>query len=220
MRHAQSLIFRLLMISAAFLLHTPTIAYEQPKYKVIENVGAIELRQYEPFIVAEVETTGERDAAIGAGFRILAGYIFGGNTAQKKIAMTAPVTQSESESPKDSQKIAMTAPVMQTEVGSAGPNADKRWRVTFMMPSEFTLESLPTPTDKRVRFATEPARKRVSIQFDGFSTRSNLESNRAKLEAFVKERALATVGAYTVAFYNDPFTLPWNRRNEWWVEVK
>jgi hypothetical protein len=194
------------------------MALEQPKYAVIERSGPIEVRQYEPFIVAEVETTGERDAAIGDGFRLLAGYIFGGNTVQKKIAMTAPVTQTET--PTESQRIAMTAPVTQTEIAGTPSDGEKRWRVTFMMPSEFTLETLPKPNDARVRFTTEPARKRVSIVFDGFSTRSNLSTHREKLEAFVKERALNTVGGYTVAFYNDPFTLPWNRRNEWWVEIQ
>jgi SOUL heme-binding protein len=192
----------------------PAMALELPKHRVLETVGAIELREYEPALLAEVETTGERSAAISAGFRMLAGYIFGGNQAQTKIAMTAPVTQAPEPSEKTSEKIAMTAPVTQESVGAA---SESRWRVAFMMPSKYTLETLPIPNDARVKFRVSDPVKRAAIVFDGFSTESNLGKHRAQLEAFVKERGLKTKGDYVTAFYNDPFTLPWNRRNEWWI---
>jgi hypothetical protein len=195
----------------------PAVALELPKHRVLETVGAIELREYEPSLLAEVEMTGERGTAINAGFRVLAGYIFGGNQAQTKIAMTAPVTQAPEPSEKPSEKIAMTAPVTQEPVGAAN---ESRWRVAFMMPSKYTLETLPIPNDPRVKFRVSEPIKRATIVFDGFSTQSNLETHRAKLEAFVKERGLKTRGEYQMAFYNDPFTLPWNRRNEWWVAIE
>ncbi len=206
---------RLFFSVIAFVCATPTaLAYEQPNMKVLESAAnGIEIREVASMIVAEVETVGERDAAIRDGFRLLAGYIFGGNTSKTKVAMTAPVTQAES------QKIAMTVPVTQTELSPA-TEENKRWRVTFMMPSEFTLETLPKPNDARVRFATEPARKTVSIRFSGFATQNNLKTHRDQLEAFVASRQLKTVGPYTSAFYDDPLTLPWNRRNEWIVEVQ
>jgi hypothetical protein len=144
----------------------------------------------------------------------LAGYIFGGNKGQEKIAMTAPVTQAPEAAPKAGEKIAMTAPVTQEPVGEA------RWRVAFMMPSKYTLQTLPVPNDARIKFTVTEPRKRAAVIFDGFSTQKNLEKHRALLEGFVKERGLKTTSAYSLAFYNDPFTLPWNRRNEWWVELE
>jgi SOUL heme-binding protein len=208
---------RLLLLLSTLFLASNAMAIEEPKHRVLETAGKIELREYEPSLLAEVETTGERSAAINAGFRILAGYIFGGNQGGNKIAMTAPVTQLPEPATKQGEKIAMTAPVTQESVGATG---DSRWRVAFMMPSKFTMETLPKPNDERIKFRVSGPVKRAAIVFDGFSTQSNLESHRAKLEAFVKERGLKTNGDYQMAFYNDPFTLPWNRRNEWWVAIE
>ncbi len=208
---------RLLLLLSTFFLASNAMAIEEPKHRVLETTGKIELREYEPSLLAEVEMTGERSAAINAGFRVLAGYIFGGNQAQTKIAMTAPVTQAPERSEKASEKIAMTAPVTQESVGAA---SESRWRVAFMMPSQYTLDTLPIPNDARVKFRVSEPIKRAAIVFDGFSTQSNLDTHRAKLEAFVKERGLKTKGEYSMAFYNYPFTLPWNRRNEWWVAIE
>jgi SOUL heme-binding protein len=207
-------------LALLLLLSAPiAMAIEEPKHQVIESSGKFEIRQYAPMLQAQVETTGERGDAITAGFKILAGYIFGGNTAQEKIAMTAPVTQAPEGNADDKkgEKIAMTAPVTQAPVGEP---AEQRWRVAFMMPAKYTLESLPKPNDARIKFVTMPGEKRAVVVFDGFSTQSNLQTHRALLEGFVKERSLKTIGEYSLAFYNDPFTLPWNRRNEWWVAVQ
>lgn len=203
----------LLAGAAAGLLTSSVMAIEEPRHRVIETVGAIQIREYEPAIVAEVEVEGERYAAINRGFRILARYIFGGNQGERKIAMTAPVTQAAA-GVNEGQKIAMTAPVTQTAAGG------ERWRVTFAMPSEFTLESLPIPNDPQVRFRVLPPERRAVIVFDGLSTDANLGRHRAELERFVRERGLEPAGDYVMAFYNDPFTLPWNRRNEWWVPIR
>ncbi len=198
------------------LVATPAMAIEEPKYRVIESLGAIELREYAPTIVAEVEVEGDRSEAANKGFRALAGYIFGGNKSTKKIAMTAPVTQEPQAAV--SEKIAMTAPVTQTP---KDPSSDgvQRWRVTFTMPSQYTLENLPKPNNALVKLTTQPGEKRATIRFSGLSTVDNLATHRALLEAFIAERKIEVKGAYTVAFYNDPFTLPWNRRNEWWVAI-
>jgi len=108
---------------------------EHPKYKVAERSGNIEIRDYSPMIVAEAEVKGERREAISKGFRIIADYIFGNNTAAQKVLMTAPVTQQGSE------KIAMTAPVTQEGGG------DDAWRVSFIMPSKCSMETLPKPNN-------------------------------------------------------------------------
>ncbi len=217
----------------------PSDKYEQPRYKVLEQVGNIEVREYAPMLMAEVDVTGDRGQAARDGFRILARYIFGGNRGQQSIAMTSPVTQVDRSASKSGEQIAMTSPVTQversapsrgeqiamtspvTQVPSAATDAagEQRWTFAFIMPSKYTLETLPKPETDRIRFRMAPPEKRVAIRFSGFSTQSNLDKHRAELEAFIAARQLKTVGVPTMAFYDDPFTLPWNRRNEWWVAL-
>jgi len=110
---------------------------EQPKYQVVKSSGNIEIRDYAPMIVAEVDIPGERRDAIGKGFRIIADYIFGNNTTAQKVPMTTPVTQ------QDGEKIAMTAPVTQRGEGNS-------WRVRFVMPSSYTMDTLPQPNNPAV----------------------------------------------------------------------
>jgi SOUL heme-binding protein len=212
-------VFSLALLTNAFFIAS-TMAYEEPKHRIIETIGAIQIREYAPTIVAAVEVEGDRSEAANKGFRALAGYIFGGNKSTQKIAMTTPVTQEPQAT--ISEKIAMTAPVTQNPVGSATTGADgiQRWRVTFTMPSQYTLQALPKPNNEAVKLSVEPGEKRATIRFSGFSTVANLDTHRALLEAFVSERKLQTKGVYSVAFYDDPFTFPWNRRNEWWIAIQ
>jgi hypothetical protein len=172
---------------------------ETPAYTVEATDGAFELRSYPPHIAAEVTVSGSRDAAINAGFRVLAGYIFGGNEAQAKVAMTTPVTQSE--------KIAMTTPVTQAQ-------SKQGWTVQFMMPSEYTLETLPKPKDDRIRIVTtEPVRMAV-LRFSGVPTTAALASRSDELRIWAEARGLTLIGAPQFMFYDPPFRMPWNRRNE------
>jgi hypothetical protein len=179
---------------------------EQPKYSVVESAGSIEIREYAPMIVAETETAGERSEAINRGFRIIADYIFGNNSAASKLAMTAPVTQQASE------KIAMTAPVMQQGAGGS-------WRVRFVMPSGYTMDTLPRPRNPAVTLRPVPARRVAVIRFTGSTGADNLQRHRTQLEHFVSDRRLKTVAAPTFAFYDPPWTLPFLRRNEVMVEI-
>lgn len=200
-----------LFTALILLMATAAHAIEEPRHQVLQSDGAFELRQYEPALVAHVQVQGDASAARSAGFRLLAGYIFGGNQGQRKIEMTAPVTQAAAPA---GENIAMTAPVTQTAAPAGG------WRVSFMMPRAFTLDTLPVPNDARVQFEVLPPEKRAVVRFDGFSTDANLGRHRALLEAWVQKQGLKPLGDYVSAFYNDPFTLPWNRRNEWWVPVE
>jgi DNA gyrase inhibitor GyrI len=174
---------------------------EQPKYTVLESQGEIEIRQYAPVIVAEVEVKGERMKALNEGFRLIADYIFGNNLSSKKVAMTAPVTQAPAE------KIAMTAPVTQSGSGDS-------WKVRFVMPAQYTLDTLPKPKNDAVHLIPIPARKVVAIRFNGMNTDKNINSHLETLVKYVEEHHLAVVGPSTTAFYNPPWTLPFLRRNE------
>lgn len=174
---------------------------ETPAYAVIRSAGKVELRQYAPRITAEVAVTGPRLIAINKGFSVLAGYIFGGNQAQAKVAMTAPVAQAPSE------KIAMTSPV-----GQSGE--DGAWTVQFTMPAGYTLETLPKPNDARITFAQLPAQRQVAIEFSGLATAGALDSAETDLRAAAASMGLTLGAGPFYYFYDAPMTLPWNRRNE------
>lgn len=183
---------------------------EQPDYKVTMSDGAIELRAYGPMIAAQAEVKGQRKAAINEGFGLIAGYIFGANTARSKIAMTAPVEQQSAH--KASEKIAMTAPV--TQQGEAGT-----WTVRFIMPSQWTMDTLPVPNDPCVVLKPIPARRMLVIRFSGSAGDALIAEKTEELRRFAAEKKLAIVGEPTYAFYNPPWTLPFLRRNEIMFEV-
>ncbi|MEM9705595.1 MAG: heme-binding protein [Pseudomonadota bacterium] len=201
-------------------------AVETAPYKVLENLAErIELREYPPQLLAEVDVRGERQQAASRAFPILAGFIFGGNETSAKVAMTAPVTAAQnadavSGAPqKPSQKIAMTAPVT-VETPSGAVAGDAVWTVAFVMPKEFTLETLPTPNDERVRIrATEPNYS-AAIQFTGRYTDGNFSAHEEKLREAMRARGLEAAGSPTVAYYNGPFTPFFLRRNEVIIPVK
>jgi hypothetical protein len=181
---------------------------ETPRYTLVDQAddGRFELRRYEPYVVAATTVRGEFDAASREGFRIIAGYIFGKNQPRAQVAMTAPVSAAPAVDDAGA-KIAMTAPV------SARGNADG-WRITFMMPSEYTLSSLPRPDDARVSLEEQPARCVASVRFSGFTTRASIEKQTEALRAWMKARGWSSDATPSVERYNDPFTLPWRRRNE------
>jgi SOUL heme-binding protein len=141
---------------------------EQPKYTVVERSGNIEIRDYPPMIVAEADVRGERREAIGNGFRVIADYIFGNNTSAQKVPMTAPVTQEGNE------KIAMTAPVTQQA-------DDNSWRVRFIMPSEYTMETLPKPNNPAVKLKEVAAKRFAVIRFSGMAGEDSLNRHTEEL---------------------------------------
>ncbi len=136
---------------------------EQSPYTLVSQNGPIEVRDYPPMIVAEVTTTGSRDEAIRAGFRLLADYIFGNNQSQSAIPMTAPVTQQSGES------IPMTAPVTQTAV-------EGQWQTRFMMPAAYTMDTLPKPVKDQVQLRQVPPKRFVVIHFSGLPFRRGPET--------------------------------------------
>jgi effector-binding domain-containing protein len=179
---------------------------ERPKYQVAESSDNIEIRDYAPMIVAEVDVPGKQRDAIGKGFRIIADYIFGNNTAAQKVAMTAPVTQQGSE------KIPMTAPVTQQGDGST-------WRVRFVMPSRYTLETLPKPLNPDVKLKEIPAKRYAVIRFSGMASEDSLKRRTKQLKDWAGAENLAPKADPIYAFYNPPWTLPFLRRNEVMIET-
>jgi hypothetical protein len=196
---------------AVLLLSTLTgiaMATEEPSYKSILQETPFEIREYPSLIAAEVTVSGERSEAASAGFRLLAGYIFGGNTRKQSIAMTAPVIQNES----PNEKIAMTAPVMQ----SPDPSG---WIIRFIMPASYTLDNLPTPNDPKVRLVSLPPKRLAVVRFSGLVDDNDVEQQTAVLRAFIAKQKLTAIGTPSLARYDPPWTLWFLRRNEVMLEV-
>lgn len=184
------------------------LAVEEPKFQIVNADGDFELRDYPGLVVAEVTVGGDRRAASNEGFRLLAGYIFGGNAGSSKIAMTAPVSQAQAQG----SKIAMTAPV--TPAGEEG-----RWTVQFTMPSQYTMKDLPVPNDKRVQLRSMPPTRLAVLKFSGLTGDERVAQQTEKLEALLRRHQLEPVGEPLLARYDPPWT-PWfMRRNEVMVPV-
>lgn len=182
---------------------------ENTPYSLLESKNGYEIRLYPPHIVAQTTVKGNYEEALNQGFRIVAGYIFGGNTKKESIAMTAPVIEKSG----TSEQIAMTAPVMATMEGEAHT-------ISFGMPKSYTLETLPTPTDPRVKIVTIPEKKMAVIRFTFTRTERKVKSKKEELLNILKKDGVTVIGEPEYAGYNAPFTPPWMTRNEVLVEIK
>jgi effector-binding domain-containing protein len=183
------------------------MATEEPQYQVLERSGDFELRQYQPYIEAETLVEGAFSEVGNVGFRRLFDYIQGKNRKKQGIPMTAPVTQEAA-----SEKIPMTAPVGQEK--AAG-----KWRITFVMPSSYTMSTLPEPLDPRVTLVEVPGRLLAVHRYSGTWDKERYEAKERELREFIKEKGLTVVGEPLWARYNPPF-MPWFlRRNEVMIPV-
>lgn len=201
----------------AFAGASCAVTTERPEYRVLRRYDEFELRAYPAFVVAETEVEATREEAGNLGFRRLAGYIFGQNQAEAKIAMTAPVTQSETSG---GERIPMTAPVTQLEATSTSTGgAVSTWTIQFMMPSRYRMETLPRPLDPAVRLRRVPARVMAAIQYSGRWTSERYEAQLEKLRSALTREHLVANGPPEWARYDPPFT-PWFlRTNEVLVPI-
>ncbi|OHB55479.1 MAG: heme-binding protein [Planctomycetes bacterium GWF2_42_9] len=182
------------------------VEIEKAKYTVIEEKGNCQIRQYEPYIAAETLVDSDFDEAGNIAFGRLFKYISGNNRKKESIAMTSPVNQ-------QSEKIAMTAPVSQEK------SADK-YIVSFVMPSKYTLDTLPEPIDPNVVIKQIPARKIAAIRYSGTWGQKRYLEHKTKLEEFIKEKKLKVTGEDIFARYDPPFQVWFLRRNEVWIPVE
>lgn len=182
---------------------------EQAEYSLLKKADGYEIRTYAPHIVAQTTVSGNYEEALNEGFRIIAGYIFGNNTTNQKVAMTAPVTEEKA----SGKYIAMTAPVTSAAEG------DMR-TVAFVMPKEYTLDTLPIPNDSRVKLVPMPERTMAVLAFSWYRSAARVQQMEDELLAALKRDGVTVVGTPTFAGYNAPWTPPWMVRNEVMVGVE
>lgn len=181
------------LVFASLVLIGPAMAQTvaEPPYTLVKNEPPFEVRDYAALTVAETLIEGDFDIAGSQGFRRVAGYIFGKNQN----------AQGESE------KIAMTAPVtMEAQ--------NQQWRLHFVMPQGMALSNLPKPVDASVQLREVPAQRMAAVRFSGLTTAASIERQTQLLKDWLGRNNLAYEDRPQLARYNDPFTLPWNRRNE------
>ena len=202
----------LLWIFTLLVFSNTAMATEEPKFTLLEKDQSFELRLYEPKILAEVLVSGTMREASSKGFKLIADFIFGNNIAtsgkSEKISMTAPVLIEP-----HAEKISMTAPV-NVEQSGAG------WKVNFVMPSQYTLETLPKPNNPLVKIKPIPAKKFAVIQFSGLVDEEKMAKKVNDLEQWISTKQLKVLGNAELARYNPPWTLPFLRRNEVLIEVE
>jgi hypothetical protein len=187
----------LLLSPLLFLFCEAAMATEEPRYTVLVSDPPFEVRRYAAFTVAQTQMQGDFDAASSSGFRRIASYIFGDNLqaglgAQRKISMTAPVTVT--------------------------PEAEG-WRVHFVMPSAESVQTLPQPLNPQVTLRPVPEHETVSVRFSGFTTQASIQEQTDRLKTWAQARQLKLSTTAQIARYDDPFTLPWNRRNEILIDL-
>ena len=188
-------------------------AAEEPPHTVTFADGPFEIREYAPMILAEVEATGDMADAGNRGFRPLANFIFGDNTPPQgasgaDIAMTAPVIQARPE------KIAMTSPVTQAR------SEDETWRVAFVMPADWTMDTLPRPNDASVNIREVPARRMAAIRFSGGPNEKTFEAKAQELSGYLETQGYEITGEPIYARYDPPWTPTFLRRNEVMIEIR
>ena len=178
-------------IFASFFFSCQVMAIEEPEFKILVDEGELQIRSYDEYLVAETAVEGSFDTASRKGFRRVAGYIFGENKNS--------IGQSE--------KIQMTAPV------TVKPD-NEGWVLHFVMPSNYDLSQLPVPNNNSILLKKIEAHYAAVIIFSGFTTDAKIKNKTEELKVWLKKKDFKIAGTQQIARYNDPFTLPWLRRNE------
>jgi hypothetical protein len=160
-------------------------------YTLVENYEEFEIRNYEASLFTSVTlSTNEYEKGSSQGFSILAGYIFGGNETNEKIAMTSPVTMS----------------------------LDDSMTMMFMVPKKWDKDKLPKPNQSQIEFREEPARTVAAISFGGWANSDKIEQYKKQLIAALDTKGIPYSNRFFFLGYNAPYEF-FNRKNEVIVEL-
>jgi len=182
--------------------------YEEPNYKIVLQEDKFEVREYTDVLVAQSTSPGDYKQSSGNNFDRLAGYIFGKNQRQEKMDMTTPVLQEQ-----QSEKMDMTVPVYQQQ-------SDSSWTMTFVLPSKYTLETVPQPLDENVTVTVLEQVKVATLRFSGTMNEENILKHTQLLQTWLKNNQLKAVAKPYSAAYDPPWTLPILRRNEIHIPIQ
>lgn len=200
-----------LLLSSFFLVGCSVLGKrtaEEARYSVLKSDGEYEIRQYESMIIAETTVEGDYRSTSGKAFSKLASFIFGDNKAESNIDMTTPVLQEQG-----GEEITMTAPVIQKKTGET-------WITAFVMPREYTMETIPKPLDKDIVLREIPGGKVASIRYSGLHSEKNIARYAEKLNKWIVQNGYRPVSRPRAATFDPPWTLPFLRRNEVHIDIE
>ena len=181
------LLILLLLIAIPILLSFTKTSIEKQKYRLVKKEKEFEIRFYPPAILATTRSAVKSYRELGSsGFRKIAGYIFGNNESSAKIAMTAPVHMDIN---------------------------DKGSSMSFVMPSQYTLDKLPRPVDSRVELHESAAVYMAAIEFGGYANDEKIKQYADRLVQALNRNGIKTTGNPTFLGYNAPYELI-GRKNE------
>jgi hypothetical protein len=181
---------------------------DEPKYQVLNDFGHIQIRQYPALVIAQTEVNADYKNSSSQGFERLAGYIFGNNKKQQKIAMTAPVIQEQ-----EVETMAMTAPVIQQKSGPV-------WQMAFVLPSNYSVSTAPVPVDSAVFITGIPGKKVAVIRYSGSLSEQGIEEKSEELKNWLDKQGYKAISPSRSAAYDPPWTLPFLRRNEVHIDIE
>ena len=161
-------------------------------YIVKKKYQQVEIRSYETtlFTSVRLSTKGYKNSA-SQGFSILAGYIFGNNERNEKIAMTSPVSMS----------------------------LEDTMTMMFMVPKKFKKDMLPKPNQTGIEFTQEPAKILAAITFSGWANDTKIEKYKQDLKAVLDAEGIKYTNQFYFFGYNAPYEV-FNRKNEVIVELQ
>jgi len=181
-------IYLIILLTMAF-----SESYKEPEYTLISKNGKIEVREYTEYIVAKTsieKTTLEMNNSM---FRVLAGYIFGGNSKRESIPMTAPVITEENNS---------------------------SYNMIFFMLDADKIDDLPIPNNQDISIEVMNIGKTISISFGMWANEDRIDRNKRKLDKYIRSNHIQVESDMMVAQYNSPWTMPPFRRNELIYRIK
>ena len=184
----------LIFVAFSLIAFDQIMAIETPKYKLIKKEIGFEVRDYGPMIVASTSVESNYSDAASIGFRRIAGYIFGGNSAGMKIDMTAPVITNT-------------------------PATREIYEIQFIMPSKHSFKDLPKPSAGNVSIKNINLGKTAVLKFGGWATKDRATYYKNKLIDLLESSGYEPTGSFLVAQYNSPWAIPPFRKNEIIVEI-
>ena len=165
---------------------------EKQKYRLVQSEKVYEIRHYPPAMLATIYSSAKSYRQISTpGFRALAGFIFGGNESNTRISMTAPV---------------------HVDIN------DSTSSMSFVMPSKYDEQSLPTPRDSRVKLEKSQAEYVAVLKFGGYANDEKIARYSDKLRKALEKKGISYSGNFRFLGYNPPYQFI-GRRNEIIVSV-